>query len=79
MRIAKNKASRYEKAAREAEEEIKDQKSIISQGEMTVHIQQQDILKWIALTEWYQSRCLQCSDILGQMMAFLQENPTELT
>lgn len=39
---------------------------------MAVHRHQQDIFNWMALCEWYQAKCLQCSSMLGQMSAFLQ-------
>lgn len=77
--MAEDEASRHEHAASEAKEEIKDQKSILSEAQMTIHLHQQDILNWMALCEWYQIRCLQCSNVLGQMMAFLQGSTSEIT
>lgn len=79
LRIAEEKACRHEQALKEAEEEINNQKSILREAQMTIHLHQQDILDWMALSEWYQLRCLQCSEVLGQAMAFLQGFPSEIT
>jgi hypothetical protein len=46
---------------------------------MTIHLHQQDILNWMALYEWYQVRCLQCSNVLSQMSSFLQGTSVEDT
>ncbi|KAJ5328739.1 hypothetical protein N7452_009129 [Penicillium brevicompactum] len=77
LRAAEDKAFRYEEAATEAEAEIKDQNSIIREAQMTIHIHQQDILNWMAVAEWYQMKCFQCSNVLGQMMAFLQDTTSK--
>jgi hypothetical protein len=73
LRVVQDKALQYEEAATQAEAEIKDQKSIIREAQMTIHIHQQEISNWMAIAEWYQIKCSQCSNVLGQMMAFLQE------
>ncbi|CAG8898481.1 unnamed protein product [Penicillium egyptiacum] len=65
------------KAATQAEAKIKDQNSIIQEAQMTIHLHQQDILNWMAVAEWYQTKCFQCSSVLGQMMAFLQDTTSE--
>ncbi|KAJ5649192.1 uncharacterized protein N7484_002915 [Penicillium longicatenatum] len=62
LRRVQDEASRHENAALEGEEEIRDQKSVIREAQMTVHLQQQDILKWMATSEWYRARCLKVSD-----------------
>jgi hypothetical protein len=73
LKIAQDKAFHYKEAATQAEAEIKDQESIIREAQMTIHIHQQDISNWMAVAEWYQMKCFQCSNVLGQMMAFLQD------
>lgn len=79
LNIAEERASRNENAAREAQMEVGVQRSTIKEAQMTVYLYQQDILSWMALSEWYQIRCLQCSDVLGQMINFLQGTPSETT
>jgi hypothetical protein len=77
LRVAEDKAFRYEEAATQAEAEIKDQNSIIREAQMTIHIHQQDISNWMAVAEWYQMKCFQCSNVLGQMTAFLQDTTSK--
>ena len=45
---------------------------------MTIQLHQQDILNWMAVAKWYQTKYFQCSNVLGQMMAFLQDTTSEL-
>ena len=71
LRLIESKAIHYEQATRDAEKEIKNQRSTIREATVTIDRQQQEISNWIALSEWYQTRSLQCSDVLGQMMVFL--------
>lgn len=77
LRASEDKASRYEEAATQAEAEIKDRNSIIQEAQTTIHLHQQDISNWMAVAEWYQSKCFQCSNMLGQMMAFLQDTTSD--
>lgn len=77
LRASEDKASRYEEAATQAEAEIKDKNSIIQEAQTTIHLHQQDISNWMAVAEWYQTKCFQCSNVLGQMMAFLQDTTSE--
>jgi hypothetical protein len=79
LKIAEEKACRNEIAAREAQLEVGVQSSTIKEAQMTIYLYQQDILSWKALSEWYQIRCLQCSDFLGQVMNYLQGTPSETT
>ncbi|CAP80015.1 hypothetical protein PCH_Pc12g03880 [Penicillium rubens Wisconsin 54-1255] len=78
LRAAEAKASRFEEAVRQAEAEIKGRNSTIQEAQMTIQLHQQDILNWMAVAEWYQTKCFQCSNVLGQMMAFLQDTTSEL-
>lgn len=77
LRASEDKASRYEEAAAQAEAEIKDQNSIIQEAQTTIYLHQQDISNWMAVAEWYQTKCFQCSNMLGQMMAFLQDTTSD--
>jgi hypothetical protein len=72
LRLAEEKAHRNEQAAIEANDEINSQRSMIREAQMAIDRHEQDILNWMSLCEWYQAKCLQCSNVLGQMMAFLQ-------
>jgi hypothetical protein len=73
LRLAEDKASRHEEAATQAEDKIKDQDCVIREAQMTIHLHQQDISDWMAIAEWYQTKCFQCSNVLGQMIGFLQD------
>lgn len=75
LKIAEEKGLRHEQAEIEADAEVQDQKRTIREAQMTIHLHQQDILNWMAVAKWYQTRCLQSSDILGQMVAFLRGAP----
>ncbi|KAJ5660892.1 uncharacterized protein N7484_000264 [Penicillium longicatenatum] len=79
LRSAENEASYHEASARDAQKEIGNQRSIIQEATMTIDRQQQEISNWIALSEWYQTRSIQCSDALGQLMVFLQGATPENT
>lgn len=72
LRLAEEKAHQNEQAAVQAKEEINSQRSIIREAQTAIHLHQQDISSLMSLCEWYQAKCLQCSTVLGQMMAFLQ-------
>jgi chromosome segregation ATPase len=78
LKAAEAKASRFEEAIKQAEAEIKGRNSTIQEAQMTIQLHQQDILNWMAVAEWYQTKCFQCSNVLGQMMAFLQDTTSEL-
>ncbi|KAA8647900.1 uncharacterized protein ATNIH1004_002326 [Aspergillus tanneri] len=75
--VEKDKAA-LELAKAEAEDEIQVQKSIIREAQMTIHLHQQDIQHWMTVAEYYQSSCMQCSEALGQLIAFAQGISTEL-
>lgn len=79
LRLSEEKAHRKEQEAIEAEDEIRSQNSVIREAQMTIHLHQQDILNWMALCEWYQVRCLHCSNVLSQMTSFLQGTSVEDT
>ncbi|CAG8178690.1 unnamed protein product [Penicillium nalgiovense] len=78
LKAAEAKVSRFEEVVRQAEAEIKGRNSTIQEAQMTIQLHQQDILNWMAVAEWYQTKCFQCSNVLGQMMAFLQDTTSEL-
>lgn len=78
LKRAEDEACRYENAAREAEAEIRDQMSIVKEAQTRIQFHQENVMNWMALSEWYRARCLQCSDSLGHIMAFLQQNPSEI-
>lgn len=72
LRVAEEETNRYEQAVTEAKDKINCQRSIIEESQIAIHRHEQDILNWMSLCEWYQTKCLQCSSMLGQMSAFLQ-------
>lgn len=72
LRLAEEKAHENELAVVEAKDEINSQRSIIEEAQMAIHRHEQDMLNLRSLCEWYQSKCLQCSSVLGQMMTLLQ-------
>jgi hypothetical protein len=72
LRLAEEEAHRNEQAAIEANDKINSQRSIIEESQMAIHRHEQDIMSWMSLCEWYQTKCLQCSSVLEQMIAFLQ-------
>ncbi|KAJ5641204.1 hypothetical protein N7490_005204 [Penicillium lividum] len=78
LELAEAKASHFEQTAKESGREIQIQKGIIEEAETTINRQKEETLSWMALSQWYQARSLQCSDVLGQMMMFLQGTMTEL-
>ena len=79
LRSTEDKAYCGEQAVIQAEDEIKSQRHTIQELQMTVHVQQQDLLNWMALCEWYEVRSLQCSDVLCQLMAFMQGDSSTLS
>lgn len=79
LRSIEDKAYRGEQAAIQAADEIESQRHTIQELQMTVHVQKQDLLNWMALCEWYEVRSLQCSDVLRQLMAFMQGDSSTLS
>lgn len=78
LRSTEEKAYRGEQAVIQAEDEIESQRSTIQELQTTVQFHQQNTLNWMALCEWYEMRGLQCSNVLGHLMAFMQGNSSEL-
>ncbi|KAJ5883446.1 uncharacterized protein N7473_010332 [Penicillium subrubescens] len=74
LRVAEEEAHRYEQAVTEANDKINCQRSVIEESRIAIQRHEQDILNWMSLCEWYQTKCLQCSSVLDQMSAFLQGN-----
>ncbi|KAJ5946394.1 hypothetical protein N7454_003233 [Penicillium verhagenii] len=79
LRSSEAKASLFEQRAKDAQSEIQTQKAIIEEAEITIEEQKKQTLSWIALSEWYQTRSIHCSDMLGQMMMYLQGTTPNLS
>ncbi|RDH26988.1 hypothetical protein BDQ94DRAFT_164024 [Aspergillus welwitschiae] len=55
-----------------AEEKICVQESTITEAQQTISHLQQDVQQWVAVAEYYQLRCMHCSEALKQTIISLQ-------
>lgn len=55
-----------------AEEKICVQESTITEAQQTISDLQQDVQQWVAVAEYYQLRCMHCSEALKQTIISLQ-------
>lgn len=65
-------------AKADRDDEVQVQKSTIREAQMTIHLHQQDIQKWMAVAEVYQTSCIRCSGALEQLITFAQRVQSEV-
>lgn len=72
LKVVEEQNLLQESAIESAKAEIQDQRSIIEEDQKTIALFQESCQRWMELTEYYQLKCSQCSNALGQIVQFLQ-------